>query len=443
MGQMWTVAWREFTTTVRRPTYILATLGTPLFILMVTGIAAIPSMIAVRREAAEQRRVTVADEAGLFTPAVLAEVARVRERTARPQEANPPEGRRGRDALLDELLSRVSEGVSQLNPSELVRYASREAATADLRAGRISSFYAVPKDYLATGQLDYYSRRRQLLWDPAGGGSPVRSWLIAGVLAGKVGAAELTRTRQPIAHVGIMALGPNGEFLAQHPADEIARVLVPFAFAFILMLSIFIASSYLIQGLVEEKSNRVIELLLSSVTPDDLIGGKLVGLGGAGLLQLVVWVSFATVPVLLLGVVPVSGSTVILAVLFYLVGFLFFGSIMAGVGCVAGTGHESQQFASLWSVTAVVPMFFSTLILEAPNSLLSRVLSYIPFTCPITMIMRCASGEYVWWDVPLSLLVMVAATVLALRVSARLFRVGLLMTGQRPSLGELLAALRS
>ena len=82
------------------------------------------------------------------------------------------------------------------------------------------------------------------------------------------------------------------------------------------------------------------------------------------------------------------------------------------------------------------------LILAAPNSLLSRILSYIPFTCPVTMIMRCASGECIWWDIPLSLLVMVGATVLAIRVSARLFRVGLLMTGQRLSLRELLSALR-
>ena len=78
-----------------------------------------------------------------------------------------------------------------------------------------------------------------------------------------------------------------------------------------------------------------------------------------GLLQLAVWVAFATAPVIVLGVVPVSAAVALLSVPFDITGFLFFGSIMAGVGCVAGTGHESQQFASLWALTAVVPVFFS------------------------------------------------------------------------------------
>jgi ABC-2 type transport system permease protein len=208
------------------------------------------------------------------------------------------------------------------------------------------------------------------------------------------------------------------------------------------MLSIFIASGYLIQGLVEEKSNRVIELLLSSVTPGDLIAGKLVGLGGAGLLQLAVWVALAMLPVALVGWIEVSASVVVLSAAYYLLGFVFFGSIMAGLGCIAGGTQESQQFASLWSVVAVLPMLFSPLILEAPNGVLARVLSYVPLTCPITMIMRCAVGEVAWWEVPLSLGVMLGATYLSLCASARLFRVGLLVYGQRPTLGQLLASLR-
>ena len=140
-----------------------------------------------------------------------------------------------------------------------VRYADRKAATVDLRAGKIASFYVVPSDYLATGHIEFLSRRRQLLLDPVGGRSPVRSWLVAGVLAGRVSDAEAGRARRPIAYVSILTLGTRGDFISQRPSDEVARIFVPFAFAFILMLSIFIASSYLIQGLVEEKSNRVIE----------------------------------------------------------------------------------------------------------------------------------------------------------------------------------------
>jgi len=423
-----TIAWREFTTTVRRPSYLLATVGTPLFFLFVAGITAIPSLVAVRRELAERKEVAVVDEAALLTPEVL---------------ASGQDGAPGSGGLLDELVSRVAGRRHRGAPARVRRYESREAAAADLRAGKIRSFYVVPKDYVKTGQIEYRSRRRQFLWNPAGRGNPLRAWLVEGLLAGTVDAERRARARQPIAGVRSLVLAADGGFVQQSPRDTLARIVVPFAFAFILMLSIFIASGYLIQGLVEEKSNRIIELLLSSVTPGELIAGKLVGLGAAGLLQLAVWVGVAVTPMLLFARIEVAASVVALSGAYYLAGFVFFGSIMAGVGCITGGTHESQQFASLWSILAVVPMLFSPLILEAPDGVFSRVLSYIPFTCPITMIMRCAVGEYVWWDVPLSLGVMVVAVYVSLRGSARLFHLGLLVQGKRPTLGEVLAYLRS
>ena len=428
MSRTRTVAWREFSTTVRRASYVLATLGTPLFFLFVAGITAIPSVVAVRREMAERAEVAIVDAAGLLTTEALAGLKG---------------GTKGTSGLVGELLSQMGGSEGDEKPARVRRYESRDAAAADLRAGKIASFYVVPEDYVATGRLEYVSRKSQFLWSPAGRGSPLRAWLVEGLLLGKVEPDRRARARKPIASVDSFVLGPTGRLVQQNPRDMLARIVVPFAFAFILMLSIFIASGYLIQGLVEERSNRVIEVLLSSVTPKELITGKLLGLGAAGLLQLAVWVSASMAPMLAIGRIEVSGVTVALSVAYYLVGFLFYGSIMAGLGCISGGTHESQQFAGLWSVVAVVPMLFSPLILEAPNSVLSRVLSYVPFTCPITMIMRSASGEYVWWDVPLSLLVMVAATYGTLRLSARLFRVGLLMHGQRPTLGEMLAYLRS
>ena len=428
MSRTTTIAWRELTTTVRRPSYILATLGTPLFFLAVAGISAIPSLVAVRRELAEQRLVAVVDESGLLTPEVLAGADMA-----------------GQDGVgvVDELVSRVTKLRRQRAPSEVRRYASREAAEADLRKGQITSFYVVPKDYVASGELEYRTRRRQFLWDPAGSGNPLRPWLVEGLLAGKVDAARRARARVPVAGVRSLVLRPDGEFAEESQRDVLAHIAVPFGFAFILMLSIFIASGYLIQGLVEEKSNRVIELLLSSATPGELIAGKLLGLGAAGLAQLAVWVSLSMAPALVMSAIEVSARVVILSGVYYVAGFVFFGSVMAGAGCVAGGSHETQQFASLWSVVAVLPMLFSPLILESPNSVLSRVLSYVPFTCPITMIMRSAAGAVAWWDVAVSLTVMTLATWLALRGSARLFRVGMLLRGQRPTLPELWATLRS
>lgn len=427
MGHTWTVARREFTTTVRRPSYMLATLGTPLFFILVAAITAIPSVVAVQKELAERRHLAVVDEAGLLKPEII---------------ANPELAKGGEGGVFEELLLTVG-GEDRNKPPRVHLYPSRAAAQAELAAGKLKGFYVVPADYLEKGELEYVTSRPRFLWRPGGKGNPLRAWLVEGLLAEKVEAVLRARARRPVAAVHTMVLKPDGRVVRQDPRDFLARVVLPFAFAFILMLSIFIASGYLIQGLVEERSSRVIELLLSSVTPEELVAGKLIGLGGAGLLQLVVWVGFSMAPVLLLGRVAVSPSVAALCLVYYLVGFVFFGSIMAGVGCISGGTHESQHFASLWSVVAVVPMLFSPLILEGPNSVFSRVLSYVPFTCPITMIMRVASGEYAAIDVPLSLAVMVLATLVSLRLSARLFRVGLLFQGQRVTLAQLLGHLRS
>ncbi len=423
MRKAWIVARREFTTTVRRPSYILATLGTPLFFVIVAGITAIPSVVAVQKELAERKHLAVVDEAGLLKPDII---------------ANPELAKGGEGGVFEELLLTIG-GDDRGKVPRVRLYRSREAAKADLAAGKLKGFYVVPADYLEKGELEYVTNRPRFLWKPGGRGNPLRAWLVEGLLAERVEPALRARARRPVAAVHTLILKPDGRLVRQDPRDFLARVVLPFAFAFILMLSIFIASGYLIQGLVEERSSRVIELLLSSVTPEELVAGKLMGLGGAGLLQLVVWVGLSMAPVVFVARMEVAPSVAALCVAYYLVGFVFFGSIMAGVGCVSGGTLESQHFASLWSVVAVVPILFSPLILEAPNSVFSRVLSYVPFTCPITMIMRVASGEYSVIDVPLTLLVMVVGTLGSLWVSARLFRVGLLLRGQRPSLSELLS----
>jgi len=422
------IARREFATTVRRASYIIATFGTPLFFIVLGGIATIPSLIAVRRELAEQKFVAVVDESGLLTDAVLA------------TEDIRAEGGGG---AVEELMSRVSRRSKGRLIPEIRRWDSRGAAEAALRAEDIKSFYVVPRDYVETGELEYVSRKRRFLWDPAGGGSPLRPWLIEGLLVGEVAKEHRVRARRPVADVRSLILGPDGRFVEERPEETLSQIVVPFTFAFVLMLSIFIASGYLIQGLAEEKSNRVIEMLLSSATPDELIAGKLLGLGSAGLLQLVVWVTVTIGPAVAFTPIHVAPRVVLLSAAYYVVGFVFFGSIMAGLGCLTGGNQESQQFASIWSVVAVLPMLFSPLILEAPNAVLSRVLSYVPVTCPITMIMRCAAAEVPWWDVVVSLSVMVGATVLALWLSGRLFRVGMLLRGQRPTLAELWTYLRT
>jgi ABC-2 type transport system permease protein len=238
-----TIARREFATTVRRKSYLLATFGTPLFFLVVGAVATLPSLIAVRRELAEQKFIAVVDESGLLTDEVL---------------ATKDIGGFAAGGAVEEMLSRVTERPKGRLIPDIRRFESREAAEAALREeGGIKSFYVVPSDYLATGELAYFSRKRRFLWAPAGGGSPLKPWLLGGLLRGETDEAHRVRTRRPVAEVQAWIVGPAGGFVEERPEDTLSQIAVPFTFAFILMLSIFIASGYLIQGLTEELSHPI------------------------------------------------------------------------------------------------------------------------------------------------------------------------------------------
>jgi len=130
--------------------------------------------------------------------------------------------------------------------------------------------------------------------------------------------------------------------------------------------------------------------------------------------------------------------------LFFLSGYLFIGSLMLGTGSLGSNARESQQFAMIWSLPTVIPMVFMAIFITDPNGTLPRILTWIPFTAPVTAVFRMTMEPTpgVWLDVAGSYVVLLVSTWLALRFGARLFRVGLLLTGTRPKLREILRQAR-
>jgi ABC-2 type transport system permease protein len=115
---------------------------------------------------------------------------------------------------------------------------------------------------------------------------------------------------------------------------------------------------------------------------------------------------------------------------------------MAGAGSLGGSMRESQQLTTWFTMPLVVPFMLITVILPEPNGLLARVFSYIPITTPVTMMMRLPTEQVPWWEIPLTLLVLALGTVVAIRVGARLFRLGSLLYGKRPTVPEIWRWLR-
>lgn len=246
---------------------------------------------------------------------------------------------------------------------------------------------------------------------------------------------------------GIDARTLGGAPVSAEPS--ITSFVVPFAFTMLFVLSIFITTGYLLQSVTEEKENRVVEIVLSSVPALPLMAGKIVGLGAAGLTQVVVWVLTAVVAAPLLGdrlgdvsSLSISPLTLTLAAAYFTLGYLAYGALFSAVGALAPGSREAQQYASIFGFAAVVPLIFSSLFLIDIASPVVAILALIPFTTPATMLMVLTlAPEPPWLLIVASLASLALFTVVATVASARVFRATLLLYGVRPSIRRIVGAI--
>ncbi len=332
------------------------------------------------------------------------------------------------------------------NGVAFVPYPDEQRGSAALQAGEIDALYVFPRDFLETGLL---VRMRMEDSNGGAGNDELRRFVLSNLVAGEVGDQELERVIRPYS-IATVELSASGTPVEEDEFDG-AAFLFSFAAGMLLIISVLTAAGYLLQGLSEEKENRIMEVLLSSLKPEQLMFGKLLGLGAAGLLQMAVWTASLVVFLLLLNRIvelPVELSTPSLetlgvALAYFLLGYAFFGTVQAALGVVTTNLKEANNIAVFVVLPAVSPMWFLTVLIEHPDGALAQVLSLVPFTAPLAGLIRFGAGGTGLAEVALSLSVLAAFTALAVLLTARLFRAYLLMYGQRPGVRHILRTLWS
>ena len=325
-------------------------------------------------------------------------------------------------------------------------YADEDAGQAALQADDITSLYVFPRDFLETGSV---LRVRMEESSGGAGAAALRRFVLSNLVAGEISEQELERVIRPYS-VTTVELSESGHPVEDDDSDT-ADFLFSFAAAMLLMVSVLTAAGYLLQGLSEEKENRIMEVLLSSLRPEQLMFGKLIGLGAAGLLQMAIWTMSLVAFLLLLNRVvdlPLELSApsieaVAVALAYFLLGYAFLGTIQAALGVITTNQKEANNIAVFVVLPTVSPMWFLAVLIEHPDGVLAQVLSLIPFTAPVTGFIRFGVGGVGPADIALSLGVLAAFTALAVLLTARLFRAYLLMYGQRPRVGHILRTLWS
>lgn len=428
------VAKREFKVTIRRKAYLIFTFGMPFFLLIYMGIVSIPGIILHKKEM-QKRAVGIVDLSDVVKFELAKDAASLAEESQEIFETMLGD--------IDKLPVTDKERKlfeSLLKGVEPIQYGSGEEAEEAMRSGRIFMYYVIPENYIESGEVLSYTGEASIFTRKGKSGF-MRKLLIMSLLSGRVDPQIQERVHRPLKLVEFTM--EEGKFVEKNIVREIGTIAVPLAFGMLLLISIMMSSGFLLQGVAEEKESRVIEIILSSIRPDELLLGKLLGLGGAGFLQMLVWLSIGSIPAIIwLAVLNIKFTTVLIAIVYYILGFLLFGSLMAGTGSLGSNLKESQQLTIMWTLPSVIPMVFIMLIIEEPNSTIARIFSYIPLTSPLTMIIRNATGKVPIWEVFLTILLLIGSIYVSIKLFGKVFRIGLLMYGKRPRLKEIIKAAR-
>ncbi len=229
--------------------------------------------------------------------------------------------------------------------------------------------------------------------------------------------------------------------------DRMAGMFLPFIFTMLIFVGIMTSSHGLLNSIIEEKNNRVIEVLLAAVSPLEMMAGKILGQSAIGLTLVTLYATGGAAAAMFSGFGSVlSGigpDKIVVLVLNMLLGFLLFNSMFAAVGSSVNSIKEAQNFITPMMMVLVVPMMFWTIIAQQPHGTLAVSLSLIPPVSPLVMIMRVAALPAVpWLQVALSLLILTGAVAAVVWAASRVFRVGILMYGKAPSVRELIRWVR-
>ena len=400
MHKLWLIAKREYLRRVKVKSFLLVTLGFPL---LIVGVSVIAGLIATGGR--DSRPLGYVDLAGVLYDGVLPALA---------------EGRRAF--------------------TQIEAYPDADAARVALEEGLIQAYYVVPRDYLEKKELTlFYGEDQPRFATTRDFRDFIRGSLVAeqrpdvrGVLAD--GLAITIRSTD-----GRRVMSEGG----------IPSFLVPFAMAFFLFFAISSAGGYLLQAMTEEKENRTMEIIATSVSPGQLMSGKALGLIAVSLTQILVWVALLGAGLWIGGLfleelrgIQLPWDMLGVTVLYFAPTFTLIAGMMIAIGGAVTEQQQGQQVAGILNMLFILPIFFLVLIFESPDSPFLVVLTLFPTTGFLTILLRWGMSSVPWWQMVLSWVLLTGSALGSIWVAARVFRIGMLQYGQRLSMRAIVEGVR-
>lgn len=325
--------------------------------------------------------------------------------------------------------SKIIQSIPKDYQDSLKLYDSQSAAQSELSTGKISGYYLIAPDYLDTGKVILFTQNFSPLSDNN------LNQLLENILNDNLLANQpklIERIQNPL-NLKVTVLSPEPQ---RNPESSLTFFL-PYIVTMIFYVVIMGSSSLMLSSITNEKTNRMMEILMTSIKPMQILTGKILALGVVGLLQTLVWSGSGYLLLRLSGkTMNVSQafqlplSILVWGIVFFLCGYALYASLMAGVGAMVPNLREASQATTLIIIPLVIPLALISAIVENPNGLLATIFSLFPFTAPVTMMTRLAAGTVPFWQPLLSILLLLGSSYFVIRSVSGLFQAQNLLSGQ-------------
>lgn len=420
MRKIWTLIKREYTTRIRTKGFLWGTLLMPVFILMVTFMPLLLGEYTWN----ETKQVAVLDQTGLVAQPLADMMQNVKSE--------------------DEKTSFVFhiKAADSMTWQQTVQELEKQ-----VHNKKLAAYLIIPRDVFESNQCELYSssvsnlmfnrRIESALTEVISVIRLERSGLDAEIVK-KYSARISARTFK------VGQLGSKEE-------SGFASYALSYVFMFLLYMALLLYGTFVMQGVTEDKSSRVMEILLSSANARQIMAGKILGIGAVGLTQFFIWVVFAAIASLYglamvqafnPGITKITMPTIsiwvyVLFLVYFVLGFFLYATLYAAVGSMVNSDREAQSLQ--WPVVMLImfAMLFAFPILQNPSSTFSILISLFPFFSPILMFLRFSVNATTWLEILGSIVLMALTTWGLIAVTAKIFRVGILMYGKKPTFKEL------
>ncbi len=321
-------------------------------------------------------------------------------------------------------------------PVPIRPFETEVAARSALDAGQIQAYYVLPADYLSTGALTVVHIGALK--------SPARTQFYNYLTANLLKNTDPTIANRLVKGAEVIVQSPDGS--RSISSKNWFNVVIPMVAGIAFIVAMFSTGGYLMQAVVEEKENRTMEVIITSVSPNQFMAGKIIGDTAIGLTQIVLWMVFIVIPILVfrnsisfLRGIQIAPQTLLLIGFVMFPAFILVSALMAAIGATVSEAREGQQMVGMLSLPIWIPYMLAGLLMSNPNSPLAFGLSLFPLTAPLTMLMRDGLTILPDWQIALSSAIQVLCAVGAIWLAGRAFRMGMLRYGKRLKWQEVFA----